>query len=102
MTVLFAHSVAVLGLPPEREFFFNRLGFSLGEMGLDMLFVTSGFLVTASLVVRQTLIPYLWGRILRVYPDMWVMLVLTVFVLATALTTPPRDDYFASPLTWEY
>ena len=27
MTVLFAHSVAVLGLPPEREFFFNRLGF---------------------------------------------------------------------------
>jgi peptidoglycan/LPS O-acetylase OafA/YrhL len=102
MTVLFAHSVAVLGLPPEREFFFNRLGFSLGEMGLDMLFVTSGFLVTASLVVRQDLIAYLWARILRVYPGMWVMLVLTVFVLAPALTTLPRDDYYASPLTWEY
>ena len=82
MTVLFAHSIAVLGLPPEREFFFNRLGFSLGEMGLDMLFVTSGFLVTASLVGRQNLIAYLWARILRVYPGMWVMLVLTVFVLA--------------------
>ena len=102
MTVLFAHSVAVLGLPPEREFFFNRLGFSLGEMGLDMLFVTSGFLVTASLVGRQDLIAYLWARILRVYPGMWVMLVLTVFVLAPALTTLPRDDYYASPLTWEY
>ena len=102
MTVLFAHSVAVLGLPPEREFFFNRLGFSLGEMGLDMLFVTSGFLVTASLVGRQDLIAYLWARILRVYPGMWVMLVLTVFVLAPALTTLPRGDYYASPLTWEY
>ena len=102
MTVLFAHSVAVLGLPPEREFFFNRIGFSLGEMGLDMLFVTSGFLVTASLVGRQDLIAYLWARILRVYPGMWVMLVLTVFVLAPALTTLPRDEYYTSPLTWEY
>ena len=102
MTVLFAHSVAVLGLPPEREFFFNRIGFSLGEMGLDMLFVTSGFLVTASLVVRQDLIAYLWARILRVYPGIWVMLVLTVFVLAPALTTLPRPDYYESPLTWEY
>jgi peptidoglycan/LPS O-acetylase OafA/YrhL len=102
MTVLFAHSVAVLGLPPDSEFFFQRLGFSLGEMGLDMLFVTSGFLVTASLVVRQDLIAYLWARILRVYPGMWVMLVLTVFVLAPALTSLPRGDYYASPLTWEY
>ena len=102
MTVLFAHSVAVLGLPPDREFFHQRIGFSLGEMGLDMLFVTSGFLVTASLVGRQDLIAYLWARILRVYPGMWVMLVLTVFVLAPALTTLPRGDYYASPLTWEY
>ncbi len=102
MTVLFAHSVAVLGLPPEREFFFHRVGFSLGEMGLDMLFVTSGFLVTASLVGRQDLIAYLWARILRVYPGMWVMLVLTVFVLAPALTTLPREAYYTSPLTWEY
>ncbi len=102
MTVLFAHSVAVLGLPPEREFFFKRLGFSLGEMGLDMLFVTSGFLVTASLVVRQDLIAYLWARILRVYPGLLVMLVLTVFVLGPALTTLPYGDYYASPMTWEY
>jgi peptidoglycan/LPS O-acetylase OafA/YrhL len=89
MTVLFAHSVAVLGLPPDREFFFHWLGFSLGEMGLDMLFVTSGFLVTASLVGRQDLIAFLWARILRVYPGIWVMLGLTVFVLAPALTTLP-------------
>ena len=102
MTVLFAHSAAVLGLPPEREFFFNRLGFSLGEMGVDMLFVTSGFLVTASLVSRQDLIGYLWARALRVYPGLWVMLVLTVFVLAPALTTLPLAEYFTSPKTWDY
>jgi peptidoglycan/LPS O-acetylase OafA/YrhL len=102
MTVLFAHSIGALGLPPDTEPVFRRVGFSLGEMGLDALFVTSGFLVTASLVGRQDLIAYLWARILRVYPGMWVMLVLTVFVLAPALTTLPRGEYYASPLTWEY
>jgi len=76
--------------------FYKRVGFRSAN-GLDMLFVTSGFLVTASLVVRQDLIAYLWARILRVYPGMWVMLVLTVFVLAPALTSLPRDDYYTSP-----
>ncbi len=102
MTVLFAHSVSALGLPPEREFFYQRIGFSLGEMGLDMLFVTSGFLVTASLLSRQDLIGYLWARVLRVYPALWVMLILTVFVLAPALTSLPRAEYYASAQTWDY
>jgi peptidoglycan/LPS O-acetylase OafA/YrhL len=102
MTVLFAHSVAVLGLPAESEFFFNRVGFSLGEMGLDMLFVTSGFLVTASLMNREDLVAYLWARALRVYPALWVMLVLTVFVLAPALTSLSLAGYFSAQKTWEY
>jgi peptidoglycan/LPS O-acetylase OafA/YrhL len=102
MTVLFAHSIGALGLPPETEPFFNRIGFSLGEMGLDALFVTSGFLVTASLVSRRDLISFFWARGLRVYPALWVMLLLTVFVLAPVLTTRPLRDYFAAQTTWSY
>ena len=89
MTVLFAHSIGALGLPPDTEPVFRRVGFSLGEMGLDALFVTSGFLVTASLANRGDLVSFFWARALRVYPGLWVMLVLTVFVLAPALTTLP-------------
>jgi len=102
MTVLFAHSIAVLGLPPETEIFYSRLGFSLGEMGLDMLFVTSGFLVTASLAGRRDLVGYLWARALRVYPGLWTMLVVAVFGLAPMLTRLSLADYFHSPKTWEY
>ena len=43
-------------------------------MGLDALFVTSGFLVTASLANRGDLISFFWARALRVYPGLWVML----------------------------
>ena len=102
LSVLFGHSVAVLGLPSSREFVFDHLGFSLAEMAVDVFFVASGFLVTASLINRGSLIAYLWARALRIYPALWVMLALTVFGLAPALTTLPLADYFSAPKTWEY
>jgi peptidoglycan/LPS O-acetylase OafA/YrhL len=102
LSVLFGHSVGVLGLPSAREFFFDHLGFSLAEMAVDVFFVASGFLVTASLINRGSLIAYLWARALRIYPALWVMLVLTVFGLAPALTTLPLADFFRAPKTWDY
>src|SRR5271163_4519872 len=102
VSVLAGHSVAVLGLPSSREFFFDHLGLSLAEMAVDVFFVTSGFLVTGSLVNRGEVIAYLWARALRIYPAIWAMLLLTVFVLAPALTTLPPADYFASPKTHDY
>jgi peptidoglycan/LPS O-acetylase OafA/YrhL len=102
LSVLGGHSVAVLGLPSSREFFFDHLGLSLAEMAVDVFFVTSGFLVTGSLVNRGQVVAYLWARALRIYPAIWAMLVLTVFVLAPALTTLPPAEYFASPKTHDY
>ena len=102
LSVLAGHSVAVLGLPSSREFFFDHLGLSLAEMAVDVFFVTSGFLVTGSLVNRGEVIAFLWARALRIYPAIWAMLVLTVFVLAPALTTLPPAEYFASPKTHDY
>jgi peptidoglycan/LPS O-acetylase OafA/YrhL len=102
LSVIFSHSVAILGLPSEREFFFDRLGLSLGEMAVDVFFVTSGFLVTSSLVNRRNLIAFLWARVLRIYPALWVMLALTVFALAPALTSLPPAEYLRAPKTYEY
>ena len=102
LSVIFSHSVAALGLPPEREVFFGRVGFSLAEMAVDVFFVTSGFLVTGSLIGRGSLNAFLWARALRIYPALWVMLVVTVFGLAPALTSLPLADYFAAPRTREY
>ncbi len=102
LSVLGGHSVAVLGLPSSREFFFDHLGLSLAEMAVDVFFVTSGFLVTGSLVNRGEIVAYLWARALRIYPAIWAMLVLTVFVLAPALTILPLADYLTSPKTHDY
>jgi peptidoglycan/LPS O-acetylase OafA/YrhL len=102
LAVIFSHSVAVLGLPGDREVFFDRLGLSAGEMAVDVFFVASGFLVTGSLVKRGSLIAFLWARALRIYPALWIMLLLTVFLLAPALTGLPIADYFHTQSTYEY
>lgn len=102
LSVIFSHSVAVLGLPAHREIFFDHLGFSAGEMAVDVFFVASGFLVTGSLVARGSLVAFLWARALRIYPALWAMLALTVFLLAPALTSLPLADYFRAQETHEY
>ena len=100
-TVVLAHSWSALGIN-GRDFVYDYVGREIAEMALDMLFVTSGFLVTASLFNRGDLTHFLWARALRLFPAMWLMVPLTVFVLAPALTTLPVKDYLESPATWEY
>ncbi len=100
-TVVLAHSWSALGVD-GRDFAYDYVGREIAEMALDMLFVTSGFLVTASLFNRGDLTHFLWARALRLFPAIWLMVPLTVFVLAPALTTMPVKDYLTSPTTWEY
>jgi peptidoglycan/LPS O-acetylase OafA/YrhL len=100
--VLFSHSVAVLGLPLSSEVFFEHVGVTLADMAVDVFFVTSGFLVTGSLIKRGSLGAFLWARALRIYPALWVMLIITAFVLAPALTSLTVSDYFARAETYDY
>ena len=102
LAVIVTHSFPVLGLPPDRGFAFDNPGLSLGDVAIDVFFVTSGFLVTGSLFNRGSLIAFLWARALRIYPALWAMLVLTVFVLAPALTSLTLAGYFSAPKTYEY
>ena len=100
-TVVLYHSGPALGVD-GRDLIYDYVGREVGEMALDMLFVTSGFLVTASLFNRGDLNHFLWARALRLYPALWLMLPVTVFVLGAALTTLPVKDYLTSQTTWEY
>ncbi|HOB46686.1 MAG TPA: acyltransferase family protein, partial [Zoogloea sp.] len=59
----------------------GSVGISAGAVAVDVFFITSGFLVTASLLARQSTVEFVWARVLRVFPALFVMLVLTVFGL---------------------
>ncbi len=68
----------------------------------DIFFVASGWLISASLLARNDPLEYLRARVLRIYPALWLALVMTVFVLGPLVTTLPLTQYFTDPRTWLY
>src|SRR6186997_3455935 len=78
------------------------LGMSLGMIAVDVFFITSGFLVTASLLTRQSAIEFIWARVLRIYPALLLMLLLTVFGLGIFFTQLPVPSYLANSLVYTY
>jgi peptidoglycan/LPS O-acetylase OafA/YrhL len=100
LAVLVTHSFALaIGTSHAEPLLF---GMTLGGIAVHIFFITSGFLVTSSLLNRQSTIEFIWARALRIFPALLVMLFLTVFVLGVLLTSLPISVYFSSPKTYIY
>ena len=103
LAVLVTHSFVVVVGTPAAEPFRDRLaGMTLGSVAVDIFSITSGFLVSASLLNRQSLVDFAWARFLRIYPAFWVMLLLTVFGLGSICTTLPVLSYISNSQTYAY
>ncbi len=102
LTVLVDHSFALVAGTSKAEPFRESLGIALGIMAVDAFFITSGFLVTASLLARKSLLAFVWARILRIYPALIVMVLLCVFGLGLWFTSLSPADYLAHPATRQF
>ncbi len=99
LAVLFGHSFALLRLPEPLG---QRLGMSIGSISVDIFFIASGFLVTGSLLAKQSIADFIVARVLRIYPALAVVLMLSVLVLGPFFTTLPLDAYLEHPQTYSY
>ncbi len=102
LAVLVSHSFALSMGTGDAEPFRHSLGMTIGSIAVDVFFITSGFLVTASLLARQSAIEFIWARFLRIFPALAVMLLLTVFFLGVIFTSLPLNDYFADSKIYFY
>lgn len=102
MAVLITHSFALSIGSGLAEPFRSTLGMSMGDIAVDIFFVTSGFLVTASILTRQSALEFIWARALRIYPALLVMIFLTVFVLGAVFTSASAEAYWTSSKTYIY
>ena len=101
-SVLFGHSFAISGYPqlnPLKAVFEGSIW--IGAIAVNGFFVISGFLVTASLRKRGP-IDYGLSRCLRIYPALLVCVLVSVFLLGTALTTLPTPTYLTEADTRSY
>lgn len=78
------------------------MGITLGTIAVDVFFVTSGFLVTGSLLRSRSITSFAWARVLRIYPALLVAMLLSVFLLGPIFTALPLSSYFADSRTYAY
>lgn len=99
--VLISHSypLAVQGLAePLRE----SLGTTWGSIAVDIFFVTSGFLVTRSLMHKRDLREFALARALRIFPALFVAMLITVVVVGIWFTKLDAAEYWQHKQTWKY
>jgi peptidoglycan/LPS O-acetylase OafA/YrhL len=97
--VLYSHSFVLATGQKEAEPLAMALGTTPGGIAVDIFFITSGFLVTASLLSRSCARDFIRARVLRIYPALTVATFLTVFVAGVALTGLPTVRYLLDPET---
>ena len=100
--VLVTHSFALAIGSDDAEPLRISPRLDIGHFMVDNFFMTSGFLVTASLLRRQNTIEFLWARALRIYPALLVMQFLVVFGIGLFLTAIPWTSYLVSHQTLMY
>jgi peptidoglycan/LPS O-acetylase OafA/YrhL len=96
--VLFSHQYALLGLAEPSFLGWN----TFGGAGVAIFFFLSGFLVWSSWDRDPNAKRFFQRRSLRIFPALWFVCLLSVFVMGPLMTILPAGDYLRSPSTWRY
>jgi peptidoglycan/LPS O-acetylase OafA/YrhL len=91
--VVYAHSFGVVNRTAS-ELFYSIFGIGLGDIGVDAFFIVSGFLVAKSFCSKD-LRHFIWARIMRIYPGLWVSSLLFVGVVGLFLSPLPAIDFWS-------
>jgi len=73
----------------------------LGHVSLNIFFVLSGFLVCKSFLVRSVR-GYFISRILRIFPALILVVLISVFILGLSVTQLTPLQYLTNPNIYEY
>lgn len=102
--VIFSHSYPVSGNFGDRNpllvLTHGKLAF--GTLAVDIFFIMSGFLISASFLRSKSVANYWRARVLRIYPGLIAAVVVTIVVIGPAVTTLPLKDYFRDRHSFGY
>lgn len=93
-----AHFMALGNLADEELSYL----YDLSQIVLNFFFITSGFLIALSYMRRDDLFAYGAARFLRLIPGVFVLSLLTAFVMGPIVTEVSLADYFGAIDSWLY
>lgn len=102
MAVLVSHAAILTTGDPASEPLLQTTGQSLGHFAVGIFFGISGLLIARSFDRRKSFWHFVASRVLRLWPALLVVLLLTALLLGPAMTSMDSSAYFASRETWIY
>ena len=77
-------------------------GYTLGWVCVAIFFAISGFLIARSFDRTARIEDWFSARVMRLFPGLIVVSILTLAIYGPVFTTLSLGEYFASPRTWTY
>ncbi|MET0820413.1 MAG: acyltransferase [Aeromicrobium sp.] len=99
MAVVVGHAYHLTGRPEHVPFV---LGYPVQTLGVVIFFAISGYLITASWQRKTSLVPYFLARGLRIFPGLFLVVLVCILVLGPLVTTFDLGQYSRSSTTWSY
>lgn len=80
----------------------SLIGMSLGWVAVGVFFAISGFLIARSFDRKKRLTDWFVARIMRLFPALLVVVLLTALILGPLVTVLPEKSYFSDPRVATY
>lgn len=103
LIVIFSHHYPLTGHRAPMWLENHWLHWSVtGGVGVMVFFCISGYLVTISWYREPKFTPFLWKRILRLWPGMLGSIICSIFIFGLIFNSLPVGDYLRNPSTREF
>lgn len=103
LLVIYGHSFAFVPNVVNTDFVARWLGFEYtGSLAVKFFFLLSGMLVTSSLISKPDIKSFLVKRAARIFPGLFICLLITVFIIGPYFTQLSLSEYFSQKQTWGY
>ncbi len=102
LAVLVSHSYLLARGTSSAEPIHSLTGHSLGEHAVQVFFFLSGILVAQSFDRSRSMLDFVAGRVLRIFPGLIACVLLTALVLGPLMTVLEPGRYFTDPQVLRY
>lgn len=102
--VLYTHSFVLTGKGLEFDLLslITNQQALISTVSLSTFFIISGYLIAKSVENSKSFKTFLNNRLLRIFPGLFVCIILTILVLGPITTYLPLNTYFSDSNTWGY
>jgi len=102
--VIYSHAYPLTGHAEETNFLYKIMNgfFSLGSLSVAIFFIISGIFITKSYCESKSNLLYVKARLLRIFPALILLVLLTIFILGPLVSSLGYHTYFHDKNTYLY